>query len=120
MVNFDGQITLSKLALGDINWWLCNIPVAKAPITRGQPDIVIETDASHLGLGYNCKTLGISAGGPWLERENNFHINVLELKAVYFALLSLCRDKHYFHVKVLIDNTTTVAYIREQGIFAMQ
>ena len=50
-----------------------------------------------------------------MEGEDEFHINVLELKAVYFALLSLCRDEQYSHVKFLIDNTTAVAYIREQG-----
>lgn len=112
--NFDAQATLSELALSDINWWLSNISLISAPIARGQPDIVIETDASHLGWGYNCEPLGMSAGGPWLKGEENFHINVLELKAVYFALLSLCRDKQYSHVKFLIDNTTAVAYIREQ------
>lgn len=89
--------------------------MTSALIARGQPDIVIKTDASRLGWGYNCKTLGLSAGGPWLEGEDEFHINVLELKAVYFALLSLCRDEQYSHVKFLIDNTTAVAYIREQG-----
>ena len=112
---FDAAVSLSKQATEDLQWWLSNIPGSKAPITRGQPDLVIETDASTLGWGCNCQSLNLSAGGPWKHTEADHHINVLELQAVYFALQSLFNDKHDIHIHVLVDNTTAVAYIREQG-----
>ena len=112
---FDAAVSLSKQATEDLQWWLSNIPGSKAPIIRGQPDLVIETDASTLGWGCNCQSLNLSAGGPWKHTEADHHINVLELQAVYFALQSLFNDKHDIHIHVLVDNTTAVAYIREQG-----
>lgn len=112
---FDAEIKLSDLALRDLQWWLINISNSKAPITRGQADLIIETDAGLKGWGCNCRTLNMSAGGPWKQTEANYHFNVLELQAVYFALQALCNDKHNIHIYVLIDNTTAVAYVREQG-----
>ena len=76
----------------------------QAPITRGQADLTIETDASLKGWGCNCQSLNISAGGPWKQNEANNHINVLELQAVYFALQALCNDKHDISIHLLIDN----------------
>lgn len=68
------------------------------------------------GWGCNCRSLNISAGGPWKQNEANYHINVLELQAVYLALQALCKDKLYISIHLLIDdNTTAVAYVREQG-----
>jgi hypothetical protein len=112
---FDQVVSLSNQAINDLHWWLSNISGSKAPITRSQPDVVIETDASRLGWGCNCTSLNKSAGGPWRQTENNHHINVLELQAVYFALQSLFNDKNDMHIHILVDNTTAVAYIREQG-----
>ena len=43
------------------------------------------------------------------------HINHLELKAVLFGLRSLCTDVTDTHIKVLVDNSTAVCYINEQG-----
>lgn len=43
---FDAGVHLSDLAIKDLHWWLRNILGSKAPITRGQADLIIETDAS--------------------------------------------------------------------------
>jgi hypothetical protein len=44
------------------------------------------------------------------------HINILECKAVYFALLSLCNHLHDTHIICIkCDNSTTVAYLNNQG-----
>lgn len=45
----------------------------------------------------------------------NYHINALKLQAVYFSLHLICNDRKDIQIKLLIDNTTAVAYIREQG-----
>lgn len=46
---FDAGVHLSDLAIKDLHWWLRNILGSKAPITRGQADLIIETDASLRG-----------------------------------------------------------------------
>lgn len=112
---FDAGVHLSDLAIKDLHWWLRNILGSKAPITRGQADLIIETDASLRGWGCNCRSLNISAGGPWKQNEANYHINVLELQALYLALQTLCNDKRNISIHLLIDNTTAVAYVTEQG-----
>lgn len=86
---FDAEIRLSDLALSDLQWWLSNISSSKAPITRGQADLIIETDASLKGWGCNCQSLNMSAGGPWKQTEANYHINILELQAVYFCIAGI-------------------------------
>lgn len=112
---FDAEVHLSDFAIKDLHWWLRNNLGSKAPITRGQADLIIETDASLRGWGCNCRSLNISAGGPWKQNEANYHINVLELQALYLALPALCKDKRNISLHLLIDNTTAVAYVREQG-----
>ena len=43
------------------------------------------------------------------------HINAKELLAVFLGVKSFCNNDHDIHVRVLVDNTTAVAYIREKG-----
>ena len=50
----------------------------------------------------------------WREDELGTHINVLELKAILFGLQSLCPDGNV-HVRVLTDNTTALAYVKNMG-----
>lgn len=42
-------------------------------------------------------------------------INYLELLAAYFALKSFCKAENNIHVRLRIDNTTSVAYINNMG-----
>lgn len=39
----------------------------------------------------------------------------MELQALYLALQALCKEKRNISIHLLIDNTTAVAYVREQG-----
>ncbi len=54
-------------------------------------------------------------GGLWNSQEQQHHINYLELKAVSLGLQSLCSDVTNKHIRILTDNTTTVAYINAMG-----
>ena len=47
--------------------------------------MTIQTVASTKGWEAHCK--GISAGGKWSKKEQEYHINVLELMAIKFAIL---------------------------------
>ena len=62
--DFDSKIILSQIAKSDLQWWLDNLSISHSPISRGQPDIVIETDASTRGWGCYCKDMNVRTGGP--------------------------------------------------------
>ncbi|KAL0199646.1 hypothetical protein M9458_002833, partial [Cirrhinus mrigala] len=74
---------------------------------------IVTTDASLTGWGALCE--GRPAYGTWTRAQAKWHINCLELKAVFLALqgfLPLIKDRH---VLVRTDNTTVVSYINHQG-----
>ena len=73
----------------------------------------IFTDASKEGWGAHLDEH--TARGTWSLPESKFHINHLELKAVFLALKefrTLCCNKT---VLIATDNTTVVAYINKEG-----
>jgi len=88
--DFHAPIHLSDLAKNELDWWVHNIATANNPIVHTHPDIVVESDASHLGWGAVCN--GKSTGGRWTTIETQQHINVLELQAAFFALKTFCND----------------------------
>ncbi|CAC5372172.1 unnamed protein product [Mytilus coruscus] len=106
---------LSSAALEDIDWWCVNISNSSAPVQRGSPSITLTTDASLVGWGAEC--LGLSTGGQWSEEELNFsnNINYLELQAVFLGMKSFLNNLAGHYVKILSDNSTTVAYINNMG-----
>ena len=111
--NFDATMTLSDNAISDTQWWILHAHLSKKAIDRGSIDVVMTTDASLLGWGASKRQT--SVGGRWSADEQQHHINYLELKAVLLGLQSLCSMLSNCHIKVLTDNTTAVAYIRNMG-----
>ena len=55
-----------------------------APIMIPPPDIVIKTDASHVGWVPRCQDQ--RTGGLWSVKEQDLHINALELTALLLAV----------------------------------
>ena len=110
--DFDQRMVLSQQAGWDIQWWMRNIQKSGKLITESRPDCVIYTDASNEGWGAHVGAS--SAGGRWTEIESEDHINVLELRAILFGLKSLC-GKEREHVRIMTDNTTALAYVKNQG-----
>ena len=60
---------------------------------------------------------GISTGGPFSEEEKTIHdhINKLELHAVLLDLSSPAKEIENTHIKIMCDNSTTVACINKFG-----
>jgi len=56
--------------------------------------------------------LSTTYNGRWSPQESAYHINYLEIKAVLFDLKSLCSKFKHCSIKVLSDNQTAVAYLR--------
>ena len=111
--NYDAKAMLSQESYTELKWWIDNIMSAFCPIRYKHPDLTLTTDASTRSWG--AVTSDNRTGGLWNLQEQQHHINYLELKAVLLGLQSLCSDVLNKHIRILSDNTTTVAYINAMG-----
>lgn len=111
--DFDCCMSLSFSAKSELQWWIDNVSASYNNIHQSAPDITLSSDASLTGWG--CALGDAQSGGLWLPVETQFHINYLELKAAYFALLCFQDQLIGKHVRILVDNTTAVACINHMG-----
>ncbi len=84
-----------------------------APLGLVTSRVVVTTDASTLGWGAVCE--GMPASGQWSEPQIRWHINRLELEAVFLALKEFQTQLERQHVLIRTDNTSVVSYINRQG-----
>jgi hypothetical protein len=111
--NFEASMSISSEAKVELNWWLTNLPAAFKNILPTPIDIVLYSDASKIGWG---AALGNqSTGGNWCKQESDCHINILEMKAALFALKSFVSELTGKHVKIMVDNSTTVFVLNNMG-----
>ena len=94
-------------------WWLdpANIFLG-APVVPPEPNIRLYTDACMKGWGAHCADQTFQ--GLWTAQEQLLHINVLEMRAVYMALMCV-NTSPGDRVMVSTDNTSAVAYINHLG-----
>lgn len=111
--NFSASMILSDAALDEVRWWVANVHNASKPIHVTPPSVLMQTDASKKGWGAVLSST--TTGGQWKSEELDCHINLLEIKAVFFGLESLCKDVKDTHIRIQIDNVTAVAYINNMG-----
>ena len=111
--NFDAQMQISHSMKKDLTWWVKNVNNQYRIIDRGNPEVVIQTDSSHMGWAFVCED--VKGHGRWTLEEKQKQINVLEMKAIFFAIKSLCKQLSGKHVKVLTDSTTSVCYVTNMG-----
>ena len=109
--SFEGRMQISPRAREEIFWWLENLGRERL-IRLDSPSVELRTDASLEGWGAHKGSL--ATGGRWKQAEAEAHINVLELKAILFGLQSLCQEEGQ-HIRVLTDNTTALAYVKNMG-----
>jgi hypothetical protein len=69
----------------------------------------------HKDGGGGAVREGTTTGGRWSTIEQQAHINVLELKAAFFALKSLCVNDRDVYIHLQLHNTTAVAYLNKMG-----
>ena len=96
--NFDAQMLITNDMKKDLLWWIETLPSQKRHISHGNPDICITSDASLQGWGAPCD--GCSIGGRWKSSALQFHINYLELLAIFLALKSFCMSKSNISVQI--------------------
>ena len=111
--HYEAHLTLSSSAKDELSWWLENVGKAFNPISHGNPVLELRTDASKKGWGVYLD--GDTTQGLWSISESQLHINELELTAVHFAVQAFGDRLKNKHVKILCDNSTTVAYINAMG-----
>ncbi|KAL0173812.1 hypothetical protein M9458_029780, partial [Cirrhinus mrigala] len=90
-------------------WFLAQGPVLGALCHR----VTLATDASLTGWGAVMN--GHLAHGLWSGHQLTWHINCLEMLAVFLALKHFLPDLRDCHVLVRTDNTSVVSYINHQG-----
>ena len=112
--NFDGFVRLDARALGLIQWWVDNIFRLVKSIVVPQIDLELVTDAAT-SLGWGAHVGRHCTYGHWTAVEKDDNCNILELRAIFFGLQSLCRDKAGIHIRIRSDNTTAVACINRCG-----
>ncbi|XDV51917.1 hypothetical protein PO909_020709 [Leuciscus waleckii] len=100
---------LRSLVIWRKPWFLSQGPVLGASCCRK----TISTDASLTGWGAVMD--GRFARGLWETRHSSWHINCLEMLAVYKALRSFFPELRGHHVLIHSDNTSEVAYLNHQG-----
>ncbi len=83
------------------------------PLCSVASRMVVTTDASTHGWGAVCE--GMPASGLWLESQSQWHINRLELEAVFLAQKDFQPQLEQQHVLIRTDNTSVVSYINHQG-----
>ena len=68
-----------------LRWWGCCYNLDKGTSLHGlKHDVTVFTDASNSGWGAHCQ--GQEIQGDWTDLELDLHINLLEMRAVLFAL----------------------------------
>ncbi|KAI2647902.1 Transposon Ty3-G Gag-Pol polyprotein [Labeo rohita] len=90
-------------------WFLSQGPVLGAPCRH----VTLATDASLTGWG--AVMSGHTARGLWRGHQLTWHINCLEMLAVFQALKHFLPDLRDRHVLVRTDSTSVVSYINHQG-----
>ena len=110
---YERPIHISEDARKEIRWWRDNIMDSFSPIYRGNPTIVLTTDASKRGWGAVVE--GDRTGGFFGEVEREMHINILEAMAVLFGLQAFEERFSDSYIKLMVDNTPTVGAINNMG-----
>ena len=107
--NFECRVALSEDALLDLKLWRNNIIFVSKSLQYPPISKVIYTDVSNIGWVVSCE--GMSTGGPWVLEEKQWHINALELKAIFLDLKSFIKEEK-IHIKVF---TTAIGCINKIG-----
>lgn len=114
-VNWDHPITLSPESRSDILWWIsCPVSLPSRSLLPIDYNVTLKSDASSLGWGGYLSSRSYTSG-IWSKEEADLHINILELKAVFYCVSSFIEELKDSSLQILSDNMTTVYYINKIG-----
>ena len=97
-----------------ILWWTNRDNLRRGvPIGTIDVEYYLYTDSSTQGWGAHLQEL--TASGIWSQDQSQLHINVLELQAIWLGLRAFSQRVENAKVALMSDNTSAVAYLRNQG-----
>ncbi|KAK3093866.1 hypothetical protein FSP39_021232 [Pinctada imbricata] len=112
--NLEIKIPVTNHLISHLKWWLNPVNVLRVRnLLQGQTTVTITTDASNLGYGGHMKSQVFQ--GQWTETQKGWHINLLEMEAVFLVLKHFVKDLKGQNVLIRCDNSTVVQYINKQG-----
>lgn len=111
--DYDSYMTISNDLHYDLTWWRDNVTSSYNSIRQYKFELEVYTDASSTGWGAACD--GEKTGGLWSEDESLYHINYLELLAVYLGLTTFAKTKTNCDILLRVDNTTAISYVNRMG-----
>ena len=99
-----------------LEWWNSRERFAQGVLLKPPlPSHTLFTDASLSGWGAHLEPEGLLFHGVWSLDQSALHINVLEMKAILFALKQCHQHVNNTTVMIATDNSSVVAYLRKQG-----
>lgn len=114
--DFDKKMRLSQNSIAELEWWISNVRRKNGKSIRPRKSsFFIQSDASLEGWGAYEINSERSIGGRWTETEAEYHINYLELLAIFHALKAFCSDAKSIHISIQSDNICAVSYINNMG-----
>ena len=94
----------------ELLWWVNKLEFCNGLFRQQQAHVLIRTDASNKGWGR-----GVRTGGQWSKKEQDLHINQLELLAIKFAILTLAKMWKMSAIHIQVDNMTALSYMLKIG-----
>ena len=112
-ISYQAEIVLNSLSKTGTPLVGGKIKIKQWKITTAKGTKFSDTDASKSGWGVFCN--GVSTVGKLPEKEN-LHINVLELIAVKFAILTFTKGQSSIATHLQINNKTVLSYLLKMGV----
>ena len=113
--NYSSEIKLSDEVKTELQWWVQNLHLDNGrSVISYPPQLLITSDASLEGWGAFCQ--GHKTGGQWALPKKKDHINILELRAAKYAILTFT---HLYPtaktIRIKMDNITALSYLVKMG-----
>ena len=113
--NWERKMLVSEESKNELRRWVENTEEQSAPIYRPNPTIMMKTDSSLTGWEALIAGTEKQTKGLWTEEEKRYHINYLELLAVFLGLKALLNQVTDSHIRIMTDNTTMVSCPNKMG-----
>ncbi len=108
------KVKVTPTCRSALQWWLDPHNVMQGvPLVPPPPTQTVHSDSSLIGWGGHCGEC--TASGVWDDKQSKLHINQLELLGAWYTMKTFQAVLQGQSVLLATDNTTVVAYLRNQG-----
>ena len=111
--NWSDQIQVPQWVLSEMAWWSSPAVLQGLPLVTKETEVTLFTDASSSGWGAQLGSR--STQRQWSASQRSWHIIVLEMQAVIYAVRDFLPHLRSRVVRLMCANAVTVAYIKNEG-----